>query len=431
MAPSKVSIAVIGTFDTKLAEYLYLRSQILHHDRSLEVVMIDVGRSKVDNDSITISQDQVLKASGFQDGNNAFQSLPRGEVVKTMTQGAIQVTKELLAAGKIHGIVALGGSGGTSIASAVMQELPLLFPKLIVSTVASGDTSSYVGEADITMMYSVVDIAGLNDVLRAVVTNAAAAIAGMAQAYAAAAARPAAAAEAPKKQQQQQQRRVGITMFGVTTPAVDAVRAHLDRHGGGFEVYVFHATGAGGRALERLVREGRLDAVLDLTTTELADELAGGVFGAGPGRLTGAAAAGVPQLVSVGALDMVNFGPRDTVPQAFRGRRLFEHNPSVTLMRTSKDECEELGRRLAERLREHAKNPELIEVWLPTRGVSMIAVEGQPFYDKEADDALFAAVKTGLDGSGIKVVEVDAAINDSQFAGDVAARLQELLAKSC
>ncbi|KAI8629750.1 hypothetical protein F5Y19DRAFT_431711 [Xylariaceae sp. FL1651] len=420
MAAQKVHIVVVGTFDTKLAEFLYLRSQILNINPSVNVILIDAGRLETAHEAITISQPEVLKHSGYNGNGDSLQSLPRGEVIKTMTRGATSIVKDLYNDGKVHGIVSLGGSGGTSIAAAAMRELPLTLPKLIVSTVASGDTSSYVAESDITMMYSVVDIAGLNEVLRAVISNAAAAIAGMAQGYAAKTSRTDKARETETRK-----KGIGITMFGVTTPAVDVARRWLD--GQGFEVYVFHATGAGGRAMERLVREHRLDGILDLTTTELADELVGGVFSAGEDRLTAAAKAGVPQIVSVGALDMVNFGPKDTVPKEFHDRNLFEHNPSVTLMRTTPAECEELGTRLARRLRVNCTRPDVTEVWLPLKGISAIAVEGQAFYDKKADEALFAAIKRVLDNGGIVVREVDADVNDPTWAESIVRRLVELV----
>ncbi|KAI1179016.1 hypothetical protein F4777DRAFT_592986 [Nemania sp. FL0916] len=422
MPDHPVSIVILGTLDTKLEEHLYLRSQILSSDPSLNIILIDAGRSPTQHDAITIPQQEVYKRSNPNPNPNdeALSSLPRGEVIKLMSLGAQHVITDLVHEGRVHAIVSLGGSGGTSIAAQVMRALPLTLPKLIVSTVASGDTSSYIGESDITMMYSVVDIAGLNSVLRAVVANAAAAVAGMARVYAKnGGGGEKGDGEGGKK------RGVGITMFGVTTPAVDVARRELDERG--FEVYVFHATGAGGRAMERLVDEHRLDGILDLTTTELADELAGGVFSAGSNRLTAAAKAGVPQIVSVGALDMVNFGPKDTVPEKFRDRNLFEHNPSVTLMRTTPDECEELGKRVAARLRENCTSPDVTEVWLPLKGVSAIAVEGQAFYDEKADRALFDAIKSGLDGSGIAVKEVDADINDPTWAKDIARRLAELV----
>ncbi|KAI1806503.1 hypothetical protein F4811DRAFT_132413 [Daldinia bambusicola] len=418
MSPPRTSIAVVGTFDTKLDEFLYLRSQILENDSSINVILIDAGRSVVEHEAITIKQDEVAKASGFQGGENDFISLPRGDLVKTMIKGATNVVRRLKDRDEIHAIISLGGSGGTSIASAVMRELPVTFPKLIVSTVASGDVSSYVTETDITMMYSVVDIAGLNEVLKAVVQNAAAAIAGMAKAYI-------------KKINDRHgdikttKKGVGITMFGVTTKGVNAARKWLESDG--FEVYVFHATGSGGRSMERLVKENRLHGILDLTTTELADELAGGVFSANSSRLTAAAKAGIPQIVSVGALDMINFGPKDTVPKEFQERRLIEHNPSITLARTTEEECEELGKRIAQRLKENCIRPDLTEVWLPLRGVSALDIEGQAFYDTLADEALFKAIKTNLEGSEISVKELETDINDPGWSESTAKRLSELI----
>ncbi|KAI5857360.1 hypothetical protein GGS23DRAFT_345692 [Durotheca rogersii] len=416
MAPSSISIAAIGTLDTKLVQYLYLRSQILRHEPLASVILIDAGRSASDHEAVSVSQAEVVEASGYQGGDSALKSLPRGELVKTLIDGSIAVVRRLYERGEIHAIIGLGGSGGTSIASAAMRQLPLTFPKLIVSTVASGDTSSYVAETDITMMYSIVDIAGLNEVLTPVIDNAAAAIVGMAKAYAA---RISSVPTSPQK------RGVGATMFGVTTKGVDAARTWLESEG--FEVYVFHATGAGGRAMERLAQEGRLHGVMDMTTTELADELVGGVFSAGKSRLTGVAKAGIPQIVSVGALDMVNFGPRETLPRQFEGRNIYVHNPSVTLVRTTEQECTELGNRVARRLRENSIRPELTEVWLPLKGTSAIAVEGQKFHDTAADKALFAAIKKGLDGSAIKVVEVDSDINDAKWSEGLARRLKELI----
>ncbi|KAI3319364.1 hypothetical protein HD806DRAFT_539402 [Xylariaceae sp. AK1471] len=419
---AQVNIVVVGTLDTKLAEFLYLRSQILSINPSINVILIDAGRSETHNEAIAISQPAVYERSGNGDSSRSLQSLPRGEVINTMIKGATRAVQDLFTEGKVQGIVSLGGSGGTSIAAGIMRELPLTLPKLIVSTVASGDTSSYIAEADITMMYSVVDIAGLNEVLRAVISNAAAAIVGMAQSYASRNSTGQA-----KKESETRKKGIGITMFGVTTPAADVARRWLDEQG--FEVYVFHATGAGGRAMERLVREHRLDGVLDLTTTELADELVGGVFSAGEDRLTAAAKAGMPQIVSVGALDMVNFGPKDTLPEQFHDRNIYEHNPSVTLIRTTPEECEELGKRLASRLRDNCVNPDVTEVWLPLKGISAISVEGQAFYDRKADEALFNAIKRGLDGSGIVAKEVDADVNDPIWAESIARRLAELVGK--
>jgi uncharacterized protein (UPF0261 family) len=307
----------------------------------------------------------------------------------------------------------VGGSGGTSLAAAAMQRLPVGVPKLIVSTMASGDVRPYVGETDIAMLYSIVDVAGINRVSERILANAAAAIAGMARVEFGgdddgghgAARRPLVAA----------------TMFGVTTPCVTAARAELEARG--YEVLVFHATGSGGRAMEGLARGGFLAGILDVTTTELADELVGGVLSAGPERLEAAGALGLPQVVSLGALDMVNFGPRDTIPAAFAGRRFYEHNATVTLMRTTVDECRELGRIIARKLNA-ARGP--VSVFIPTEGISMIDVAGGPFHDPAADAALVEALRRDL-RHDIEVVEMAVDINDPSFGPAMAERLDELI----
>ena len=280
-------------------------------------------------------------------------------------------------------------------------------PKLIVSTLASGDTRPYVGAVDVTMMYSVVDIAGLNQVSERILANAADAIAGMAKA-------DVAAAHATKKL-------IGATMFGVTTPAVTRARERLEELG--YEVLVFHATGTGGQSMEALARGGFLAGVLDTTTTELADDLVGGVLSAGPDRLEAAGELGLPQVVSLGALDMVNFGPRETVPAHFEHRKLYVHNPTVTLMRTTSEECRELGRRIGRKL-SAARGPTAL--FVPLGGVSAIAVEGQAFYDREADEALLAGLRETLEPR-VEVHEEDTHINDPAFAEAMADRLHELI----
>ncbi|CAN8098123.1 unnamed protein product [Discula destructiva] len=299
------------------------------------------------------------------------------------------------------------------------EALPIGFPKMIVSTVASGDTGPIVGETDITMMYSVVDVAGLNELLREILGNAAAAMAGMAHAYAA---RPRKSEDTAKSA-----KRVGITMFGVTTPGADGIRNRLEAKYGA-EVFVFHATGHGGKAMERLVREGKLDAVLDLTTTEICDLVTGGIMAADPERLEAAVQAEIPCIVSVGATDMSNFGPQDTVPEGYQSRNLYEHNPVVTLMRSSKQDSKQVGEFIVKKLK-RAKNPAAVQVWLPLGGVSMISTPGGPFADQEADEILFQTLREGLKGSDVKLVEDERDINDKGFATDIAdelARLMEL-----
>jgi uncharacterized protein (UPF0261 family) len=319
----------------------------------------------------------------------------RGAAVDVMLAGARTLTRALHAQGRFDGVLGLGGGGGTALITAAMRELPVGVPKLMVSTMASGNTSPYVDVKDITMMYSVVDVAGLNPLSRRILANAAGAICGMVeQEVPTAADRPLIAA----------------TMFGVTTPCVEAARRRLEQ--AGYGVLVFHATGSGGRAMEGLIDDGYFVGVLDVTTTEWCDEVVGGVLTAGPDRLGAAARQAVPQVVSVGALDMVNFGGLDTVPEGFRGRTLYKHNPSVTLMRTTAAECAQIGRRIADQLN-RARGP--VVLVLPLRGVSMIDAEGQPFHDPEADRALFAALRRGI-GSNVRLVEVDAHINDAVFA---------------
>lgn len=297
--------------------------------------------------------------------------------------------------------------------------MPIGFPKMIVSTVASGDTGPLVGETDIAMLYSVVDVAGLNQVLKDILGNAGAAIGAAARAYRS-------RTRVAKEDTGGSKKRIGITMFGVTTPGVDAIRKHLEsKHG--VEIYVFHATGHGGKAMERLVRQGQLDAVLDLTTTEICDLHTGGVMSADQDRLEAAAEAGIPNIISLGATDMTNFGPKSTVPEKYKGRNLYEHNPTVTLMRSSPEECRQVGYFIVEKLRNHAKKPELVQVWMPLGGVSMIATPGGPFAEEDADKVLFSSVRDGLAGSGIRVVEDKRDINDEGFAHDVADALAGLL----
>jgi uncharacterized protein (UPF0261 family) len=316
-----------------------------------------------------------------------------------MSRGAAQLVPELAAAGKIHGIVALGGGGGTAIATAAMRPLPIGFPKLMVSTLASGQTAPYVGTTDITMMPAIVDVAGLNRVSRVIFENAAGAIAGMVAA--AAARRGRTAAEKPL---------VVASMFGNTTPCVTEAKRLIEA--AGYEVLVFAATGSGGRAMESLIASGLVAGVLDITTTEWADELVGGVLNAGPERLDAAAKAGVPAIIAPGCLDMVNFGERATVPAKFAGRTFYQHNAQVTLMRTTAAEGAELGRIIAGKVNRYTAP---VTVLLPTRAISVISAPGQPFHDAAADAALFAALKSNL-RPDIPVVETDVEINDPAFA---------------
>ena len=402
------TVALLGTLDTKGEEYSWLRKRL--EDLDVGVLAIDVG-SFSSSGLADVASDELIAAAGA-DAAGLRARRDRGEMMTVMGRGAAIIARRLAEEGRIHGLLAVGGSGGSSVAATAMQALPIGFPKLLVSTMASGDVRPYVGEVDVTLTYSVVDVAGINSISAVVLGNAAAAVAGMAKAYEARQAEPGS----------EHKPLVGITMFGVTTPAADEARRTLVDLG--YEPLVFHATGTGGRAMEKLVESGLLAGVLDLTTTELADDLVGGVLSAGPHRLEMAGAKGLPQVVSLGALDMVNFGPMDTVPGQFAGRNLFVHNPTVTLMRTTPAEMAELGRRIAAKLAA-ATGP--TEVFVPLKGVSAIDVDGGPFRDADADEALFAALRTGLTGSGVIVHEVDQAINDPGFGRAMADALHSLI----
>lgn len=324
----------------------------------------------------------------------------------------------------LHGIIAAGGTGNTSLASAVMRAvLPIGFPKMIVSTNASSDVSHVVGETDICMMPSIVDIAGSNELLERILSNAAGAIVGMGRAYEQSLhdRQEGGETEGTKKK-----KRVGLSMFGVTTPAVDRIRMYFEQNYP-IECFVFHQTGSGGKAMERLVEEGGLDAVLDVTTTELCDHVCGGVMDSGPHRLEAALKAGIPYIISCGALDMCNFGPKSTVPEKYQERKLFEHNPTVTLMRTNVEESRAIANFIVEKVKSFTKDKKMVQVLLPLGGVSIIATPGGPFHDAEADEALFSTLQTGLKDSGVEIVEDERAINDEGFAVDIAKRLIQMM----
>jgi len=399
------TIALIGTFDTKGEEFCFLRDQI--QSAGLRTLMIDVGVLDSPSFAVDISQAEVA-AAAKEDLAQLRAEQNRGRSVTVMALGARTILLRLFAQAAIDGVVSLGGSAGTSIATAAMRELPYGFPKLMVSTLASGDTKPYVGTKDICMMPSVLDISGLNRVSRRILSNAAGAICGMV------AAEPAGLLG--------QRQAIAATMFGVTTPCVTAARRMLEQRG--YEVLVFHATGAGGQAMEQLIADGAVRAVLDITTTELADELVGGVLTAGPHRLEAAGSQGIPQLICPGAIDMVNFGPAETVPAHFRNRQLYVHNPTVTLMRTTPEECAEIGRLTATKLNQ-ATGP--VTVLIPLQGVSALDKSGMPFHSPAALNAYRQALKAAL-SPAIRLVELDAHINDDSFALAAVDLLMESLA---
>ncbi len=402
------TVVLLGTLDTKGHEYAYLRDRV--REQGVDCLLVDAGvfEPQIGPEGLEpdVSRQEVAAAAGA-DADALAAAGDRGVAVSAMAEGAAAVVKRLHDEGRLDGIVSVGGSGNSSIAGIAMRGLPVGVPKLIVSTVASGDTRPYMGASDVTMTYSVVDIAGINQISARILTNAAGAIVGMVKAQ-----MPPLAEAKPL---------ITASMFGVTTPCVTRARGRLEELG--YEVLVFHQTGTGGESMEELMRAGFITGSLDATTTELADELVGGVLAAYPGRLQAAGTLGLPQVVSLGALDMVNFGPKESVPERFHDRNLYVHNPTITLMRTTPDECRELGRRVGRKL-SGATGPTAL--YIPLRGVSMIAVEGQPFHDADADAALLEGLHETL-GPNVEVHELDMDVNDERFALAMADRLDEMI----
>ncbi len=403
------TIMMVGAFDTKGVEYAFLRAQILargHQVRSVNTgVMGECEAFAVDVDASEVA------AAGGTSLASLRAAGDRGAAMKAMGEGAAKVAAQEYAKGQFDGIVGMGGSGGSSVVTAAMRALPVGVPKVCVSTVAAGDTGAYVGSKDVVLIPSIVDVAGVNRISRVIFTRAAGAICGMVEAE------PAPAGDDKPI--------VAASMFGNTTDCVNACSETLAANG--YEVLVFHATGTGGRTMESLIDEGLVDAVLDITTTEWADEVCGGVFSAGPDRLSAAGRAGLPQLVVPGCVDMVNFGGLDTVPPKYKdGTRLFyEWNPAVTLMRTTAAENAQLGQIFAKKLNA-ATGP--VAVLIPLRGVSVLDGDGELFCDRDADAAFGDALKANLD-EGILVREVDHNINDPAFAAAATALLLELIAE--
>lgn len=402
------TVVLLGTLDTKGAEYEFLSQKL--QDAGCQVVLIDAGILGAPLTQPDVSREQVAKTVGA-DVAGLAQAGDRGAAIEVMARGATKVVSDLYAAGRLHGLLGLGGSGGSSLVTQAMQALPIGVPKLLVSTMASGDTRPYVGAVDITIMHSVVDFAGINRISQRILCNAAAAIAGMAMSYDT----PSSVGTKPL---------VAITMFGVTTPCVTVVREQLESLG--YEVLVFHATGTGGQSMEALIRGGFFVGVLDITTTELADELVGGVLSAGPERLEAAGEQQLPQVVSLGALDMVNFGPFETVPERFSKRNLYKHNATVTLMRTTPSECVQLGQIIAHKLNK-AEGPTML--FVPLRGVSAIAIEGGVFHAPDADKALIDTLVSNLN-SHVTVHQLDMDINDPRFAKAMVDEFHRLIEQS-
>ena len=423
-----MAVLLVGTLDTKGVETAFVRDRLTA--AGVAVVVADAGSVGPPHFPPDISRETVFVAAGTTLAN-VVKAGDRGTAVAAAAKGMAKIAADLHRAGKLSGVMSLGGSAGTTIGTAAMRAVPVGVPKVMVSTLASGDVRPYIGTRDVMMLYSVVDIAGLNRISRLVLANAANAMIGMQahepRPHGSVSTQPVIAATMFAKllicshtaRKVSTQPVIAATMFGVTTPCVEACRRQLEP---AFEVLTFHATGTGGRTMEGLIRDGLVNGVLDLTTTELADELVGGVMAAGPDRLTAAAIVGIPQVISVGALDMVNFGPPDTVPTRFRDRRFHHHNPTVTLMRTTPEENDRLGKEIAEKACA-AKGPTAI--LLPLRGVSALDREGGPFWWPEADAALVQSLRNWV--SGVEVIELDCHVNDPEFAAAAVGVLRRLM----
>ena len=401
-------VVIIGTLDTKGVELHYIKEIV--ESSGLQTIVINAGIIGKPYFEPDISNTSVAEAGGTT-LTELIENGDRGQAINVMMKGSAEVVRQLFAAGQVGGMISVGGSAGTTVGCYAMQVLPVGVPKIMVSTVASGDTSPYVGVKDITMMYSVVDISGLNRLSRTILANAAFGISGMVKGI-----------TQSTQSQAEEKTLLGATMFGVTTACVTKAREYLEERG--YEVLVFHATGSGGRAMEGLIEAGYIKGVLDITTTKWCDELVGGVFGAGPLRLEAAGKAGIPQVASVGALDMVNFGASDTVPAKFEGRRLYKHNPTITLMRTTLEENRELGKIIAQKLNQTLGPTAL---FLPLKGVSAIDQEGQPFYGPEEDEALFQTLREEINPVRVTLVEINKNINDEAFAVAMAETLIQML----
>lgn len=398
---------IIGTLDTKGADFRFVRD--LMREVGLETLTIDIGTIGEPAFTPEVTRAEVAAAAGadiadFRSGEHKDQAM------QAMTNGVVEVVRRLQREGQVAGIFSMGGSGGTAIATAAMRALPVGLPKVMVSTVGGGDVSAYTGGKDIVFFPSVVDVAGLNRISKLIYANAAYAMIGMARATP-----PSVAEDKPL---------LAASMFGSTTPCVTAVKEALEKHG--FEVLVFHATGTGGRTMEALIAQGLIVGLLDVTTTELADNVCGGVMDAGPERCLAAPRAGLPTVLVPGCVDMANFWSVESMPKAYQGRVLYRWNPNVTLLRTNVAENRVIGSRIAGAANA-ATGP--VAVLIPKRGVSVLDREGGDFWDPEADRACFDAIRAGV-RPGIPVHEFNHHINDPSFAAEVASQMVQLLQPS-
>ena len=398
------TVILIGTLDTKGVEYQFAKERF--KKSGLNTILIDagiIGESVVKAD---ISNEEVARAGGEELAT--LKNLgDRGFAVSVMTQGVNQIVQDLHKKNQCDAVFALGGSGGSTISSFAMRNLPIGIPKVLVSTLIASNASSFIGESDMALFASVVDIAGINSISAKVIANAVDATIGM--------------IKGEKVEITNNKKLVSASMFGVTTTCVTNARKILEEND--LEVITFHMTGSGGKSMENLIREGFINASLDVTTTELADEKVGGTLSAGPTRLTAARDKKIPQVVSVGALDMVNFGPKETVPEKFKNRNLYVHNENVTLMRTTAEECEKIALDICEKLNTSTSK---VTLMLPLLGVSAISTKGQVFYDEKADEALFSTIRKNLKPN-VELVELNCAINDQAFSDALAFKLLSLL----
>lgn len=401
------TIAIAGTFDSKGTEFLYVKKLV--EELGLQTYTIHTGVFEATFEP-DVSNKIVAEAAGYNI-DEIVRKKDRALATAALSEGMKILIPKLYKEGKFDGILSFGGSGGTALVTPAMRELPIGVPKLMVSTMASGDVERYVGTSDILMMPSIVDVAGINKISKIIFKNAALAIAGMVGNK-----------ENLEEEQGEEKPLIAASMFGVTTPCVEQAKAVLEK--AGYEVLVFHATGTGGKTMESLIESGFFTGVLDLTTTEWCDEVVGGILAAGEDRCRAAIRKKIPQVVSVGACDMVNFGPIDEVPKQFANRNLYKHNPLVTLMRTSQEENKVIGEKLAERWNEAESK---MALFLPEQGVSMIDVQGQPFDGPEERKILFDTLKKNISNDNVEIIEMNNNINDAAFATAAAQKLIDLI----
>ncbi|WP_182199983.1 Tm-1-like ATP-binding domain-containing protein [Paraliobacillus salinarum] len=402
------TIALAGTFDSKGKEFLFVKDLI--ESLGFQTLTIHTGVFEAAFQA-DISNAQVVEAAGYKI-EKIVADKDRAIATEALAKGMEFLLPKLYEEGKFDGVLSFGGTGGTSIVTPGMRALPIGVPKVMVSTVASGNTQPYIGTSDIIMMPSIVDVAGLNEISTTIFSNAVFAITGMLD------------FKDKTKNDQSEHRKplIAASMFGVTTPCINHAKSYLEDRG--YEVLIFHATGIGGQTMENLILEGFFDGVLDITTTEWVDEIVGGVLNAGPHRLEAAATSRTPQVVSVGALDMVNFGPYSSVPDEFYDRKFYKHNPTVTLMRTTPEENRKVAEVIATKLNQAQESTALL---LPLKGVSGLDAEGQDFYGPEEDQVLFDTLRENINPNNVQLLELDMNINDPQFAEAAAEKLIQLI----